>query len=94
MPLTIMLAVHCKKSEPADLKPALVEYVRGSYGQQVGLWEVHVAGACGRCMCVGEWVAAVRFSLACVQHRTVAGWCRSSQCGALGGEPSVRVSSR
>ncbi|KAI7841696.1 hypothetical protein COHA_004563 [Chlorella ohadii] len=26
MTLTIMLAVHCKKSEPADLKPALVEY--------------------------------------------------------------------
>lgn len=38
MPLTIMLAVHCKKSEPADLKPALVEYVRESYGQQVG-WQ-------------------------------------------------------
>lgn len=36
MTLTIMLAVHCKKSEPADLKPALVEYVRESYGQQVG----------------------------------------------------------
>lgn len=34
MPLTIMLAVHSKKSEPADFKPALVEYVRESYGQQ------------------------------------------------------------
>jgi len=43
MTLTIMLAVHCKKSEPADLKPALVEYVRESYGQQVG------CGASGRC---------------------------------------------
>ena len=36
MPQTIMLAVHCKKSEAAELKAPLVEFVRQNYGPEVG----------------------------------------------------------
>ncbi|KAL4858651.1 Vacuolar-sorting protein [Chlorella vulgaris] len=34
MPQTIMLAVHCKKSETVDLKAPIVKFVAGSYGPQ------------------------------------------------------------
>lgn len=34
MPQTIMLAVHCKKSEPVELKGPIVQYVKRSYGDQ------------------------------------------------------------
>ncbi|EFN58134.1 hypothetical protein CHLNCDRAFT_141882 [Chlorella variabilis] len=36
MPQTIMLAVHCKKSEPVEFKGPIVEYVKGSYGAEAG----------------------------------------------------------
>lgn len=36
MPQTIMLAVHCKRADPVDLKGPMVDYVRQAYGQQVG----------------------------------------------------------
>ena len=62
MTLTIMLAVHCKKSEPADLKPALVEYVRESYGQQVG------CGASGRNTL---WVYTCSRAAGWVMHQAV-----------------------
>lgn len=34
MPQTIMLAVHCKKSEPVELKGPIVQYVKRTYGDQ------------------------------------------------------------
>ena len=36
MPSTLLLAVHCKKSEPVALKEAVVEYVEETYGHKVG----------------------------------------------------------
>ncbi len=30
-----MLAVHCKRSEPIDLKEPILDYVSRTYGQQV-----------------------------------------------------------
>lgn len=46
MPQTIMLAVHCKKTELLDFKQPLVEYARQSYGPQVGAswWGRQVLG--------------------------------------------------
>ena len=32
---SIMLAVHCKRGEPVDLKDPVLEYVSRAYGQQV-----------------------------------------------------------
>ena len=32
----IMLAVHCKRSEPLELKEPILDYVSRTYGPQVG----------------------------------------------------------
>lgn len=34
---TIMLAVHCKRSEPVDLRDPILDYVQRTYGAQVSL---------------------------------------------------------
>lgn len=44
MPQTIMLAVHCKKSEPVEFKGPIVEYVKGSYGAEVNRGQRRGAG--------------------------------------------------
>lgn len=38
MPTTLLLAVHCKKSEEVDVKKPLKKYIISSYGAQV--WRV------------------------------------------------------
>lgn len=36
-PPQIMLAVHCKRSEPLEIREPILDYVSRTYGPQVGV---------------------------------------------------------
>ena len=36
MPNGLLLAVHCKRGEPAPLKEAVLEYISATYGRRAG----------------------------------------------------------